>query len=573
MAAGFGAAGYSVDKYRSLTTKRAALKAAQNEIADAFEKDLSKYMSVNVESDLGKRMMQKLGSPSEESNILRKWVAGERLKPTEFKTIFKLYREDPELARELKNTRGVLQSALKSGDEEAERLNTLFKGGKGFNFNKIYKAGRISQWFKGVSSKVSARLYGYLQSKSWGKWFIKTGKTIKTISAASKAGKSLAMGIGISAAQFILSGGDWTQTSITFAQFTIMAYAPKLFEKLVVNKAYSFIVAASGRTSINAGFERVKATLAKIPVVGVPAAYATHAAEVAINFIWSVYDTVDFDLFLLKVYSGASAAVNKEKSLLYCKDFVTNERILLTPPNCVPKAGFRDESVLGKWQNFSATLATLSSATFGAGIPIAISSALITPGGATQEVSTHFLLVTQTNAILSAIAAFGPLVTSVIKNPASLIDIMPVSECEVCDREYSRQDCPNWFISDPGGRALLAGAEVLPALELGPVCAALSSAGWASFDCNGARLMLAIATYLREPENVVNWMLQGYTVGLNKNVSSKSDPEFAELGPIFSDNKGFWYAELPYVIEFTKIYANDKPTLESRTLPLVIRKM
>jgi hypothetical protein len=87
--------------------------------------------------------------------------------------------------------------------------------------------------------------------------------------------------------------------------------------------------------------------------------------------------------------------------------------------------------------------------------------------------------------------------------------------------------------------------------------------------CNAARLTAALSIFFLAPQDVYLVMLRTDQVGLTKEVN---EPKTAlGLDKEFANNDGFWYAELPYVIEMTKIYTNDT-TLDARTGHFVIRK-
>jgi hypothetical protein len=189
-------------------------------------------------------------------------------------------------------------------------------------------------------------------------------------------------------------------------------------------------------------------------------------------------------------------------------------------------------------------------------------------------------------AIASASATLGPLAYEFYKNPTSLI---PKSSCDSsCDTKYLRQDCPNWFISSPDTQVSLGSYNVQipagvprtvtgvaifgPLMTGGPACAALSAFGWAATACNGFRIFWAMTMYFIAPDQAFNFILQGYDVGFTKPKMGKKTA--LGLTDEFADNgDGYWYAELPYVIEMTKIYNSGEAHADDRSTPLIIRKV
>ena len=575
--AGFGGMGYAYNKYRSMVAKTAAQRALADEAT--FEPILK---------DLNPKTRYALGADTQESSLLRKYTAGEKLTKKEGLALQKTFKKKPFLKPDLHLQRSLI---LKGQNQE---------------FKKILQATKKTSLSKSISAKIpfttaqktsksALRFMGYAQRTGEAKLSTRVGAGIKSVikspikvgAGVSAGAKSGALKGGLIAAQYLLSGGDWEQTAILTAQLTIMAYAPKYMEKFLLKKSITFKFITKSlafKNPVNIVFERLKAALAKTPPpatpVGIAAAYAVHAGMSALNLIWSIWDTITFDVFLAKIYDAAGDGVAKERNLIACKTFTAPKKVLLTPPNCNPEVGFKDKSVFEKWDTPRPELVgispieALSAATttaFAAGIPIAISSAVIAPGGISQEAGANFLTVENAVQIGLASTTIGIIVGTLAPDPTAII---PTSSCsQSCDKTYSRQDCPNWFVTDNGGGAALAGGTFVGVMQGGPACAALSWAGWASLSCDGFRIFAALTTFLDRPADVFNFMLQGYKVGFNKqSVSSKTAPEFPELGQEFADNKGYWYAELPFVIELSKVYTNAT-TLEKRNPPLVIRKV
>jgi hypothetical protein len=146
---------------------------------------------------------------------------------------------------------------------------------------------------------------------------------------------------------------------------------------------------------------------------------------------------------------------------------------------------------------------------------------------------------------------------------------MPRSLCEGQTKEslrYSPRDCPNWFVSIPESEIAyvgVAGLFVGIFVTLPVYCAYLSLIGPPSMICTAATYSTLIAIFLDAPGYTLAGLSRVYKVGFNKKVNSPIE----KYGMEFANNEGFWYAELPFVIEFTKVYNGSENT------DIIIRKV
>jgi hypothetical protein len=269
------------------------------------------------------------------------------------------------------------------------------------------------------------------------------------------------------------------------------------------------------------------------------------------------------DVTLTSIYNAAGNQVSKEANMLSCKEFQSNKEVLLTPPNCKPEVSFGPS--VKDWQSAYAAGFNTAAAFFGVAVITSVANFRPTPDSA---IVNSILIGTAIGGVTSFAATAIALGTAIYKAP---MDMVPKASCpSSCDRDYMRQDCPNWFVSDSGGGAEIAGNTFQKILLGGPACATLSIAGWAAMFCDAARVSVAAGIFLAYPAETINFMLQGYKVGLTKEVG---EPKTAlGLDKEFANNTGFWYAEFPYTIEMTKLYTNDTK-IDERTNNFIIRKV
>jgi hypothetical protein len=144
-----------------------------------------------------------------------------------------------------------------------------------------------------------------------------------------------------------------------------------------------------------------------------------------------------------------------------------------------------------------------------------------------------------------------------------------------CDVNYMRQDCPNYFLSDSGSWVPVKGTAFTALLNLGPLCAVMSTLEFLGPTCNIGRYVGAVAIFYDNPGDIFNFFLHGGDVGLKKPVigmqsisGGECDPK---TGPCYADNEGYWYAEFPGTIEFNKIYLPEE-TQANKRVRMVIGK-
>ena len=397
------------------------------------------------------------------------------------------------------------------------------------------------------------------------------------VTKVKAVGKPMAMFAAIFAASYILSGGDWVTSTLVSTQIVVMAYMPKLIGILVKKLAPNFAKRLAGAlptATVTAYAYKTFGTAAmkdpepisKAAMLGVAA--VAKATEIIINVAFSVYNTINLDMTLLAVYTASNHQMNKEKNAMSCKTFITDKPALLTPPNCQPDVQYG--TTFNDWHLVLAT-ELYTSATIMAG-----ASGWAIATGLDPDVVSFSLTVPGYIAAAAAIGIpIGSLVATVGLHPLDLLPNTknckpnPDMSTNTCDTTYLRQDCPNWFISDYGEWNGLAGGSFVGILQGGPACAAVGVFGsMASFFCDASRVMYAIAIFVTDPKQVYGFFLQTSSVGFNKKVGAKTSSDFPELGTIFSNNEKFWYAELPYVIEITKVYTNS-----TQNPPIIIRKM
>ncbi len=572
IAAGFGGVGYAYDKYRSAVAKKSAMKDVVNQ--QQFETFLK---------NLDKRTRYALGADTGDGQLLRKYTSGGQLSKQEGLALQGVFKKKPYLKSDLRIQRNLI---LKG--ENAEFQNILKATEKQPLLKRIAAKIPLTKAWK--NSRLAARFMGYAQKTGESKIVVRISGALKSIlKSPVKVGaigtKYTIIG-GIIVAQYVLSGGDWEQTGILAAQLTVYGFMPKLIDYLIMDKMVSWFEKTLGsRAVINGAAEVGKSTASKVPLVGIPACLAIHAGEVAVNMVFAAWDTVTFDTWMIKIFDGATAAVNDELKSKACKTFKSTNKPLLSPPNCNPKAKLKPPLDNDAYRGGIAAGYFASAAIFSAGIPLAIAGTTCLPGA--TDASNLYTKVVMAGGIATVSTTTAVMANALRENPTAII---PESSCDSCDIEYLRQDCPNWYISQPDTPIPLtnfgipttllkeiSGQTTFAPLMVGGVpCYALSAFGWASMACNGARFSLAIGTFFLAPDMVFSFVLQGDKIGfLKPEIKVKSADELpASLKPLasdFADNKGFWYAELPYVIEITKVYTNDT-TIGDRTGNLIIRK-
>jgi uncharacterized protein YneF (UPF0154 family) len=551
--AGFGAVGYVPNRIRSAVAARAASKAAQYK---AIFGDMSSI-------GLDEKMLYRAGSDTEEGLILRKYLANpQSLSKTEGKTLQKLVTKDE--MRQLRTAQKVVSNnpALAKGLEASvEKPDSLSE--------------RIMAKIPYTDEKKVATLgeQVMVQMEKAGENPSLWERTKGALKATAKApGQIIFMG-GTLFATYMLTGGDWQTTSLVAVQLVGYRYAYKFvgwIAEKVVAKFGTSLAAAVPPTVVAATAYKTFGEICKDdpdpiskPVICATAGIAK-AAEVLTNIVFSAYNTILLDTQLLTILSASSHQVAVERNALACKTFEAPKQVLLTPPNCNPEvkygAAFQNYQAIGAG-TFWTTAGALWVATYWS-----FTTAFIPSASNIPQIEAYGALAA------GMTPAYGSLAATLIQDPTGLI---PKSGCNPnsCDTKYLRQDCPNWFLAQTGLTSQVSGSYFSTMLEGGPVCAAMALTGMAGTLCNAARFTTGMAIFLTAPSEVFNFFLQGYAVGLNKpEIKSKTAPEFPNLTNEFSDNQGFWYAELPYTIEITKVYTNET-TLGSRNPPIIIKKV
>jgi len=547
VAAGFGAAGYTVDRTRSLVAQQSTQKAlaAKNSFETKFPQ-LAK---------LSREALYQLGVKSKANNALKSAIAS-----GDASEIAKVFRTYPKLKSSFTQT--DLDNILLLRSDEA--FQGVVKSTEKPSFlQRILQKIPFTNARKSAQEGVLFEFYATKFGKS--KIFQNIGGKIKTsFKVAGKVGVTAAVSGGVA---FLLTG-DWNVAITTAAQLTLFTYAPKLIDYVIIKAtATKFIQRLNSLFPINSAIESVKNTIMDIPVVG-PIIWATlSTAESAVNFIYAMWNAYLMDVTLTSIHDAAGNQVSKERSMLSCKEFQSSKEVLLTPPNCKPEVSFGPS--VKDWQSAYAIGFGTAATFFGTATGAAVFNYRPTPDAV---VSNTYLIASGALGVASFAATAIALGDAIYKAP---MDMVPKSSCPSnCDTNYLRQDCPNWFISDSGAGAETAGNIFQKLLLGGPACASLSAAGWAAMFCDATRVSIAIGIFLADPADTINFMLQGNKVGLTKTeIKSKTAPEFQELGSIFANNTGYWYAEFPYTIEMTKIYASTAPAMDNRNPPIVIRKV
>jgi hypothetical protein len=405
-------------------------------------------------------------------------------------------------------------------------------------FTKSWKAAKYTSSY-GNTLKTFGRV----------KFFsISAGRIFSGVKAGGKLGVTAAIAGG---AVYIISGGDWPATMSAVGLVVLTNYGPRLVQAIMVRIIPNFTARMAALAGTNQALTAAEALQQPIPVYGQIAFIAKKGIEAAINLAFSVYNTIVLDLTLFTIRSAAGNVVDNERKALACQDFNVPKKPLLSPPNCSPSVEFGEP--INSWKDVYTGSFLTSAGLFGGA-----SGCLVLPVSVVSAAAANLCWI----PVIAAIGSFAPTVISlsneVINNPSAIIpktQCNPAAGTATCDREYLGQDCPNWFLSDPGGGSALAGGTFVGLLQGGPACAALSAFGAAGMFCDAARVSAAMGTYAGFPGEVTNFMLQAYEVGVHKsNIGVRTD---APLEGEFASNDGYWYAELPYAIEFIKTQEGD----------------
>ncbi|MEM4247772.1 MAG: hypothetical protein QXH80_00745, partial [Candidatus Nanoarchaeia archaeon] len=549
VAAGFGGIEYAFGKQRSAVAKKATQKAlTQQEVERVYP-----YLSKNP------GVLARATEPGEVGELTRKYLSG-KASVTEVQLLKKKVGNEEFSKLRLASKKMNLAEKQAIGNAKPSRMAFITKYTR-----------RVSAWVESKVSVVTSKITVWAE-KNFSRKAIKYAKGAYSKLTYVKGGVKTAAFIGgIAALQTVLTGGDWEDFTASLVQMSIYAIVPQVTKYVIVKAGAKQVKSLGLKIATNLGSQRIKGGLAKLaPPAGTAACFSVHAVQVVINTVWSIYDTILFDAWLFRIYDGAGKAVKAEKDAVHCETFRAPKQVLLTPPNCVPKATFKTTSTPYA-AGYTASGILFSSAAYSAA-----TSAVFTcqPGGVKEEFDSAVTLPALAVSAVAMGTTTGTLIYELQKNPDLLIpetSCDPAPGTDTCDATYLGQDCPNWFISTSPD--VVGGTQtgvVLALMQGGPVCTALSiSSGWGGMACNAARVSFAIAAFLAAPQNVYQVMLQADKVGFTKTVQTPKSG--LRLDKEFANNVGFWYAEFPYVIEMTKIYTDDANS-DDRHSNLVIRK-
>jgi len=435
------------------------------------------------------------------------------------------------------------------------------------------------------------------------RYFAKQVPWSKTSKIAAKAAKIRAM-IGMKAGKIPgikIFGGKFAKTKV--AAFGIMVIGVGVltgdWEQSVLQSSYIFIlfgrkfiaeaiatrlVKASAKAGADVGlattFKKVESgavLAAPIPGTDIVIGTAIRVIEASILMADSIITTYLIDNFIVQVLDASGNQVQREKDAKVCKYFMAPKQALLTPPNCAVELenGPAVAKLGANWPLLQSQvmLALTTSSVFQA-ICVVPSK----PCATSMKVYINGFYLVQGALIVANIWSKFDEYRGLITSPG---DIIPKAVCKAtpgtnldkCDKVYLRQDCPNWYISDPGGGEIASGTAFFTAATIGPVCTGLSWFDSTGPWCNLARYVTMGSIITAAPGQILGFFLRGYQVGFTKpKISAKSAPQIGITEGIFSDNEGYWYAEMPYVIEMTKVYTSDS-NIQNRTGNFVIRKV
>ena len=460
IAAGFGAAGYANARIRGAVAQRATQAAVRDDVfftnryvvpygPDIAGQQAQADLLSDANTPGGRQLRYDLGKKTPEGYALKKYAGGGRLDKKE-RVLFAKWAKNPKNAdawKELRSKRAIMVDALSKGNPRAQELSKYYARGRGMSFiNKIKHPFRFREL-----SKAGAKLDGHLVRTGDAKLFtkIKDKITIKNVGKGVTQGKIMG---GVVAAQYLLSGGDWVGASTTAVQLAIANYAPKVVSTILVKtipKAATQLITQVGGNIAIVTAEEVEGG---IPAYGQVAFGVKKAAEILVNIGFSTYYLIQLDLTLFQIFDASANAVIDERNLKACQNFNNyhSEKVLLGPPNCVPEVQF-GPSIEQNQLLYSAGFLT-ASGTFGFSMTYALATAFFPSlGGAKLAVG----LIPFGIGVGTFVASTAALSANIAQNPG---DFVPRSGCfQSCDRDYTRQDCPNWFISDPGGGSQIAG--------------------------------------------------------------------------------------------------------------------
>gem|GEM_PF-7068874 len=418
-------------------------------------------------------------------------------------------------------------------------------------------ASRIKFWFFGGKQTLKEAL-PFTKARKAAKGFERAGNRIASASGRFPGGKTK-VGRAIFLTAIVTYG--LTQDDFKASSLAMLPIVAGFFKdwgvKYMLKRTPQFLIKAGIKVTAGESLTKIKAGLFSNPFTAGFGA-GIWLIETGINLADAAYTMVVFDSELLAIRAAADTQLNEEKRLLVCKEFSTSNKPLLYPANCVPKITYSDVEAQIESRSTQTAKDRLGDVS-GSLAPITQGfDQMITADLGTLEGIGQFLdgLLRIFAGILSAVTNLvGQIVANIGSALGELLEFkIPRPDCEItddsgnvlCDQVYERRDCPNYFISQFADQARETENRVF---SMGRICLGAVGLEWGYDVCSIIQLVGTLNLYISQPEDVqaVEWHL--YDLGLGKNVGQKQ-VAFAN----FSDNQGYWYAEFPAVIEFTKVY-------------------
>ncbi|MEM2873922.1 MAG: hypothetical protein QW063_00480 [Candidatus Nanoarchaeia archaeon] len=489
-----------------------------------------KWLSKGGGKDLGERLISK------DATLLRNFLKNPNAK-TELKALYLGRLTNKEFKILLQQT--TKQPLLK-------RLAAKIP------FTQAHKAAKEAMKFRAVST-------------------IKAGKFTKAKLIGGKISTGVLAGSVIGVAMLT---GDWEQAAYQSA-YTTIVFGRSYIAEFIVNRLAKRAPAQLATESFSESFEWLEGSASTsappVPGADVAAGMPFRLINFGLVLADSIVNTALLDNFILQIRDAAGNQVSRERANIVCKNFDRPKangelhKVLLTPPNCVPtiKYGPTVEDVKEPFKALEEQAVLL------AGTSAIISAACPLPNKACgiSKLSRLGIITPQVTLIAANLGINYNKYAAAFTHPQ---DFFPQPTCNSCDKTYLRQDCPNWYISDPGGMTQVVGGSFIVAATTGPLCAGLSWFGGIGSACNLIRYISIGSALIGGPQHVLNFILQGYNVGFQK--TSIGSKEALGLSGEFADNTGYWYAELPFAIEISKPYTNNSE-INERANNLIIRKV
>ena len=418
----------------------------------------------------------------------------------------------------------------------------------------VSRLSKFKFWFLGNKQSLKA-VFSFTKSGKVAKVYERVSNGLATLSGRSPVGKGRA-GAAIFFSAVVVYGltqDDYKATSLALLPFAV-SFNKGWIIKYLAQRGVPRLATYGSKVVLKQPVAFFKRGLLATGV-GAPGAGLVWAIETVFNVIDSVYTILLFDVELLGIRDAAGSQINEERRLLTCKEFSTSTKPLLYPANCVPNITYADPNADFETRDTKSASEKVRSLEDAREFST-IFKRLVSPRdaadflGALADASLQVLkLAVETiGSIVNNIgSALGELIQ--FKNPRPDCLITDPAGNVVCDQVYERRDCPNYYVSQPRndaipGEALLfsIGAACIPAIPL----------EWGYDVCSITQLVATMSLYINSPEIVQSAQFHMYDIGLNKKVGQKQ-----VAFSTFANNEGYWYAEFPAVIEFTKVYNNE----------------